>query len=235
MIIDGFTLYGSWPGYNEYHPISKIIEAVEKFKLDYACALSSQGIFVDALTGNTNTINDCKTDPRLIPIGTADPRNNGIENIEFCQQNKIRLMALFPNTQGWQPTTLSARSLIEKISSAGMTLMIESSMEGNASAIYTSLIGLDIPVILLDVSLRNLKEAVAVIERRPNTYLASRLLAGGDTIEMLSKTIGSDKVIYNSRFPLSCFSSSFLTAKYATISESDRNLIMGTNMANFLR
>jgi predicted TIM-barrel fold metal-dependent hydrolase len=235
MIIDGFTLYGSWPGYNEYHPITKIIEAVDKFKIDYACAISSQGIFVDALTGNTNTINDCATDSRLIPIGTADPRCNGLENVDFCIQNKMKLMALFPNTQGWIPTTLSARNLIEKISNAGLTMIIESPAEGNPTAIYTSLIGLDFPVILLDVSLRNLTEAISVIERRPNTYLASRLLAGGDTIEMLSSRIGSDKILYNSRFPLSCFSSSFLTAKYATITETDRNLIMGANMAKFLR
>ncbi len=234
MIIDGFTLYGSWPGYNEYHPISKIIEAVDKFKIDFACAISSQGIFVDALTGNKNTLNDCSTDKRLIPIGTADPRYSGIENVDFCQQYNIKLMALFPNTQSWLPTTLSARNLIEKISSSGMTMIIESKEEGNASSIYTSLIGLDMPVILLDVNLRNLTEAISVIERRPNTYLASRLLAGGDTIEMLSKTIGSDKLIYNSRFPLSCFSSSFLTAKYAIISESDRNAVMGENMSKFI-
>ncbi len=235
MIIDSFTLYGSWPGYNEYHPISKIIEAVDKFKIDYACAISSQGIFVDAMTGNANTINDCMSDSRLIPIGTADPRYSGLENVDFCQKNNVKLMALFPYTQKWLPTTLSARNLLEKISSAGMTLIIESPADGNATSIYTSLIGFDLPVILLDVSLLNLTEAISVIERRPNTYIASRMLAGGDTIEMLTKNLGSDKIIFNSRFPLSCFSSSFLTAKYATITESDRNAIMGGNMANFLK
>ena len=52
MLIDGFTLFGSWPGLPYDHPVEELVAGLGRFKLDRACTLSSQGIFFDAAAGN---------------------------------------------------------------------------------------------------------------------------------------------------------------------------------------
>lgn len=234
MLIDAFTLFGSWPGLPYDHPVEHLLAGMKQHSVDRACTLSSQGVFFDAAVGNATTIEACRTDPRLIPIGVADPRYQGQQQVEFCQQNKFRLLALFPCAQCWSMNSISARQLLKTIAETKIPVMVEAHYDGDASRIWEAIGDQDIPVILLDVNPNTLTETIALIEARPNTYLATRLLCGGDTIELLVDQLGADKLIFTSRFPISCFSAAFLTAKFAAISDKDRASILGGNIARLL-
>jgi predicted TIM-barrel fold metal-dependent hydrolase len=259
MIIDGFTLFGSWPSFSYDHPIENLIGGLDRFKLNHVCALSSTGIFLDAASGNAATLAACQRDPRLVPIGVADPRVNGLEQVDFCVERGVRVMALFPETQGWSCDDLAARLVLQRIGEQNIPLLVEASRPGSASAILRAVEGLTVPLILFDVSLRTLTEAMAVVRMRPEshnpllealqapisnavnvlrarpeTFLATRLLCGGDTIEYLVQELGHECLVFTSRFPISCFSSAFLTAKYAQISDEARSAVMGGNMARLL-
>ena len=115
-----------------------------------------------------------------------------------------------------------------------MALLIEAGRDGDASLVLQATRDLPLPVMLLDVSLRTLTEAMSVLRARPHTYLSTRLLCGGDTIEYLVREIGADRLIFSSRFPISCFSSAFLTATYSAINDTERAAVMGGNMANLI-
>jgi len=259
MLIDGFTLFGSWPGLPYDHPVDHLISGLERFHLDRACTMASKGIFFDAMAGNEATLAACQQDSHLIPIGTADPRNGGIEHVEYCKAHGFKLIALFPDSQGWSPSSISARMVLRRIADLGMPLLIEAGKDNDATEILAACQGLAIPIILLDIGLQTLGEVVSILRTRPDTkhpymealrapiteaisilkggpdiYLATRLLCGGDTIEYLVKNIGADRLIFTSRFPISCFSSSFLTAKFAEVSDTERAAIMGGNMAKLL-
>jgi predicted TIM-barrel fold metal-dependent hydrolase len=234
MVIDGFTLFGAWPGMPNDHPVEHLVEGLQRFQVDRACALSSQGVFFDAAAGNRTTWDACRADARLAPIGVADPRVRGPEQVAYCRETGFRLMALFPDSQGWAVDNLAAREVLRDIAAAGMPVMIESMRPGDASRIHAATRDLDTPVILLDVSLHVLAEAVAVLRDRPRTYVTTRLLCGGDTVEYLAQTVGPDRLIFASRFPISCFSSAFLTAKFADIDAPARAAVMGGNMAGLL-
>lgn len=234
MVIDGFTLFGSWPGLPYDHQVEELVSGIERFRLDRACTLSSKGIFFDATAGNETTWQVCEQHANLIPIGVADPRIDGEGQVAYCQEHQFPLMALFPVTQEWSLHSLPARSVLARIAEAKLPVLIEAEHNGDASAILEVTQGLDMPIILLDVSLRTLTESVAVLKARPNTYLSSRLLCGGDTIEYLAQTVGSDRIIFSSRFPISCFSSAYLTAKFASITEDDQRAIMGGTLAKVL-
>lgn len=234
MVIDGFTIFGSWPGVPYYHQVEELIAGLTSFKLDRACTLSSKGIFFDAAAGNETTAMVCQEYPHLIPIGIADPRINGVEQVQYCLQQGFRMMALFPRAQGWSLDSLPARAVLEAINCAKLPVLIEASQENDPSIIYAATRDLSMPIILHDVSLATLTEAMQVLCARPDTYLGTRLLCGGDTIEYIANTLGAERLIFTSRFPISCFSSAFLTAKYSDISDEARSAIMGGNILRLL-
>jgi len=234
MVIDGFTVIGGWPGLPDDHPVEQLIEGLDRYKLNYACAVSANSIFLDARGGNQATLAACRQDKRLIPIGVADPRVNGAEQVEACVQQGVRLMALFPASQGWSFSTLLAKSTLQRLAAANLPVFIEVAGEGAASEILRVTSDYPMPVILLDVNLYTLAEAVSVMIARPQTYITTRLLCGGDTIEYLAQRVGAEHIVFSSRYPVSCFSAAFLTAKFASLSNDDRNAVMGGNLAGLL-
>ncbi|HEY3377501.1 MAG TPA: amidohydrolase family protein [Armatimonadota bacterium] len=234
MVIDGFTLFGTWPGLPYDHQVEELVNGLERFKIDRACTLSSQGIFFDATSGNETTWTICQQHPGLIPIGVVDPRIDGLQQVEYCQSHGFRLLSLFPVSQGWSLANIAAKAVLERIAEAKLPVLLEVGRDGDISTALQTMGSLPVPVIFLDVSLPTLTEAIAALQAHPHTYLATRLLCGGDTIESLVQTVGAERLIFTSRFPISCFSSAFLTAKFANIGEPERTAIMGNNMGRLL-
>lgn len=234
MLIDGFTLFGSWPGLPYDHPIEHLVDGLQRHKLDRACTLSTKGIYFDAAAGNQATWAACQQDARLTPIGVIDPRVSAEAQVVYCRDKGFPVMAMFPNTQGWAVSAITAQQALIQVAEAKLPLMIEAGEAGDASAILAATRELSMPVVLLDVSLATLCEVSAVLGARPDTYVSTRLLCGADTLESLVRSVGSQRLIFASRFPISCFSSAFLTAKFADIGAADRDAIMGGNMARIL-
>lgn len=234
MVIDSFTIFGNWPGQPDDHPVEQLLAGLERYKLDRACTLAANGIFLDAAMGNEATRDACRRDPRLVPIGTADPRVNGIEQVLACRDYGFKLLALFPVSQRWSLDNIVVDRMVQTIADSGMSLIIESTREGDPSRISDCVGTRAMPLVLLDVNLPILSEAMMVVQARPQTFMTTRLLSGGDTIEYLAKEVGADKLVFSSQYPVSCFSSAFLTAKFAMISDADRGAIMGNNMARLL-
>lgn len=257
MLIDGFTVFGSWPGLPDDYPVESLTSGLERFKVSQACTLSSKGIFLDAAAGNEETWRACQHDKRLIPIGVADPRLSGVQQVDYCKQQGFKLMALFPASQGWTFTNVAARAILHRLAEHKLPVLIEAGREGDASSILEAAHGLSLSIILLDVSLRTLNEAISVVrvyQEHPYLHalnvpigevvstlrgglefsLATRLLCGGDTIEYLTQIIGAERMVFTSRFPVSCFSSAFLTAQFAQLNDDQRKSIMGGNITRLI-
>ena len=115
MLVDGFTVFGGWPGLPSDYPVDYLIAGLERYKVTHACTLSSKGIFLDASAGNQETWAACQQDKRLIPIGVADPRLDGVEQVEACHQQGFKLMALFPTAQDWSFSNLTVRAMLEQL------------------------------------------------------------------------------------------------------------------------
>lgn len=257
MLVDGFTVFGSWPGLPYDYPVDNLLSGLERYRVNKACTLSSKGIFLDAAAGNKETWNACQQDKRLIPIGVADPRLAGVEQVDYCKQLGFKMMALFPASQGWSFSNVTTRAILTRISEANLPVLIEAGREGDASAIIEAARGLTLSVILVDVSLRTLAEVMMICSASQESpylhalkvpigevistlrgglefYLATRLLCGGDTLEYLSQTIGAFRLIFASRFPVSCFSSAYLTAQFAQLDDDQRAAIMGGNITRLI-
>jgi predicted TIM-barrel fold metal-dependent hydrolase len=146
----------------------------------------------------------------------------------------FRLMALFPSSQGWTMGSLPVRHTLEQIAAAKLPVMIEAGKDGDASAIIAAADGLTMPLILMAVSPPTLAEVISVLQARPDTYVSTRLLCGGDTIQYLAKAVGAERLIFSSGSPVSCFSSAYLTAKFADITDDERAAILGGNLDRLL-
>jgi predicted TIM-barrel fold metal-dependent hydrolase len=235
MLIDGFTLFGSWPGLPYDHQVDELVNGLDRFKITRACTLSSKGIFFDAAEGNETTWSISQQYERLIPIGVADPREGGVEQVEYCQAHNFRLMALFPALQGWGITSLAAKAVLQAIDAAQLPVMIQAEDPADLSTVLAAVENLSMPVIFLGVTLRTLTEAITAMQQRPNSYLTTRLLCGGDTIEYVAQTVGAERMIFTSRFPISCFSSAYLAAKFANVDDAAQRAILGENIARLLK
>ncbi|MFZ4397798.1 MAG: hypothetical protein ACOYOU_19480, partial [Kiritimatiellia bacterium] len=154
--------------------------------------------------------------------------------VDYCVEQGFKMMALFPESQQWSLRNIAARQVLRRLGEVQLPVMVEAGKECDATDVLNALDGLDMSVILLNVSLTTLTEAMLVLKERPKTFLATRQLCGGDTIEILVQSLGPDRLIFTSGFPISCFSAAFLTAKFAGISNPERDAILGGNMASIL-
>jgi|GEM_PF-3546798 len=233
MVIDALNIINGWPTLLSELDEKNIVEAMAKFKIDKAGVLSSKCIFFDAHTGNEMAVKACGSFPdKLLALGLIDPRVSIAEEIAYCVENGIKALTLYPETQGWSLDSLLAKKLFSELNNAfNMPLMIEAKSCGNIKYLYDLLSDFSAPVILVDVSLKNLSEALELVENAPNIHLTTRTLCGADTIEMLSKRIGADRLIFSSSYPVNSFSAAFLATRYAKIPQGDLNAILGDNIA----
>ena len=236
MLIDALTIMNGWPMLLSELNEKDIVESMAKFKVDKACLLSSKSIFFDAHSGNETVVEACKKySDKLLPIGFIDPRVSITEEIDYCVNNSMKIFMIYPETQNWRIDSLLGKELFSKLKDMSFPLMIEASKNENIKELTEVAGDFSSPVILVDVSLKNLSEVLELAKTNSNIYLTTRTLCGADTIEMLCKQLGADRLIFSSSFPVSSFSASFLATRYAKINQNDLNAILGDNIANILR
>ena len=236
MVVDAFTVISGWPMLSTELSADEFVNSLTKNKVDKACVISSKGIFFDAHSGNETTISICNDfSERLLPIGTIDPRVFIDGELAYCVNNNIKMFALFPETQNWDINSLIGRKLFTEVLKNNLPVMIESSRNSTVTDIYDAVKNASSPIILNEVSLYNLSEAVLLLEQNENIYLSTRLLSGADTIEMLVERFGAKRLMFSSRMPVSSFSAAFLATRYARISQSDLTAILGNNIAEILK
>jgi len=233
MVIDALNIINGWPTLLSEFDEKNIVESMAKFKVDKVGVLSSKCIFFDAHTGNEMVVKSCENYPdKLFALGLIDPRVSITEEIAFCMGNSIKALTIYPETQGWSLDSLLAKTLFNELKNAfNIPIMIETKSSGNIKDLRDLLGDFSSPVVLIDVSLKNLSEVLELIENYQNIHLMTRTLCGADTIEMLSKRIGADRLIFSSSYPVNSFSAAFLATRYAKIPQSDLNAILGDNVA----
>ena len=236
VIKDVNTVFGFWTSRAVDVSLDVLCGIWDKHSISRAAALSTIGIFVDSRRGNDATWQAAEENPRLLPVGTMDPRGGSkcIEEMAERAEQGFRLFALFPETQRWALEHACFSEALRIAEQTGVLMMVEASREGSPTIIGRIAERCKARVILRGVGYRNLGEALMVMKSIPDIFMESHQLASADGIELVVDELGSDRLLFGSGAPLKYFSSAYLRLRFADLAADDRAAIMGGNFARLL-
>ena len=234
MIIDANTVFGFWPSRRSDISAETLLRIMDEHGVERACAVSAKGILYQAREGNEETLALSRKEPRIIPAATIDPRKylDCLEEIERCREAGFRMFHLFPENQSWNGNSAAARRVIRHLGKLGLPVMV--SQAGGVLALSQINQDFSAPLIFSQVNYGSLPEVLAVMEENQNVYLETSLLNPPGAVEMLVDMVGPERLIFGSEAPLSYMGSTLKTIQSAQISEEDRSLILGGNIARLL-
>jgi len=157
-VIDVNTSFGKRVDTDVRYLLSALCEELDRHGVACALSCSQQGVEYDPRAGNAETIAAARADPRIVPVGTLDPRDTpGWEReLERCLVAGVRVLRFFPSLQGWSVDSCCFRRILKALCGSGMSLMFDTKhcptgweLSGMVARLTA---GLGLPVILTDTS-----------------------------------------------------------------------------------
>jgi predicted TIM-barrel fold metal-dependent hydrolase len=235
-IRDVHTVFGFWASRAVDVSLEALSHILDKHSIARAAALSTVGIFVDSRQGNEATWQAAQADPRLLPVGTVDPRGGVrcVEELAERAEQGFKLFAMFPETQRWSLEHACFPEALRLASQAGALVMVEAGQPGAATIIGRASEQCGARVILSRVSYDNLGETLMAMKSNPNVCIETHMLTSVDGIEMVVDEFGSGRVLFGSGAPLQYYSSAYLRVRFADLPDSDRAAVLGGTFSALL-
>jgi len=236
VINDVNTVFGFWTSRAVDVSLQALCGILDKHSVSRAAAVSTIGVFVDSRRGNDATWQAAAEDPRLLPVGTIDPRG-GVKCIEEMAERAeqgFRVFALFPETQGWSLDHACLQEALRIAEQTGVLVMVEAGREGAPTIIARAAERCKARVILSGVGYRNLGEALMVMKHLPDMLMETHQLTSSDGIELAADELGSERLLFGSCAPLKYFSSAYLRVRFADLAAGERAAILGGNFTRLL-
>lgn len=232
-ILDLDTIAGFWPHRPADISLSRLLEMMDQHGVSRACIVSARGILYDDADGNTETLAWCRTQPRLIPVGTLDLRRfvGYRDEIRRLSAAGVRLWRLFPEYQGWTLDLATFRRVLSALDEAGAVLFIN----GQPSPVMRAAAGVSIPVIL-GLHFYHLADLLAALEEKsgPDLYVCTRLMHGPGALENLVQVMGHERLLFGSGAPLSAMGSALRRISTSALTPEQRAAILGRNLRRLL-
>lgn len=243
-IIDSNTFFGFWSKRKVDVSIKKLLEIMEKHKVDKAISLSLKGIFYDHEEGNEETLKIAQKYSQIIPAGTVDLRRYfGKERIvKKISEQGFRVLKLFPNLQNWPINYAPFYKLLEEVNKFKIPLMITiitqpfgSHYLGMITRISKATKNLGVPVIITSFDHFYYPEILVVMKENSNIYVETSLFNTPDSFEIFAAEVGQERLIFGSNAPLNYFATPLMCLENADISERQKEKILSKNIANLLK
>lgn len=207
-LLDVNALVGSWPADEApSHTAETLLATLDALGIERAVVRHSHAIHYDAATGNSLLMTAISGHERLLPgyvVGPLDCDEHGGTAGFTAELDRNRVVALwlYPRSHGWSLRGPEARTLIEQLASAKRPVMIEldetdwSDIDGLAEALP------EIDIIVCAVGYRTLRQAFAVMLKRPRVRLDTCYLSANDAIEIIEERFGPDRLVFGTSTPI---------------------------------
>ncbi len=235
-IVDINTLFGPQPSASADLPVEVLLALMEKHHISAACTLSTLGLLLDPTVGNSATRGACGERPDLIPVATLDPTlyMGDRASVQKLKAEGFVMIRFFPSRQGWPIDIRPFESLMKVIGEIGLPVMIDIEAQGEITHLANILRVHPGPVIIAGVDLGTLAEALCLLGEFPRLHLEiSRLLAPG-CLQLVIRSIGADRVLFGSGAPAQPMAGALYTLRYAGLSETAFQQILGSNARRIL-
>jgi uncharacterized protein len=234
MVIDVNTFFGFWPKRDVDISVETLLKMLQDYQVDKACTLSTRGIYDDFKEGNDETLKICKMHKQLIPIATVNPAAylGCYEEIRIRAEQGFKMFRFFPPTQEWNINGLVFRKVLDCLSQFPMPILLPAS-EG-ISNIFKVTEGMNNPIIITSFRYALLGEAIEAMRNNPNIFIETHMINSPDFLEVLKDEVGLEQIVFGSEAPLVYISSALEQVKRASISDDDKQKILGGNLKRIL-
>ena len=248
MIIDFNAYIGRWPYWpNRYMSEQGLLELMDRHDVDRAVVTSTRGIMIDPHEGNDEaaTLAGRHSD-RISWVCCVNPCDDAaaVVELERCgvQAGAVGLR-LAPQHQAWD---LNADPYIADVMAAAqrlglfVLLPVRLIMDWRLPSMRITDIGIFVnkhpncTFVVSGVNYHDLRLAIDILARNPNTLIETSCLMGRDAIKQLVDHIGSERVLLGLGLPLQSALCGLVKVQRAKINEKDKKLILGVNAESLL-
>lgn len=237
VIIDAYTCIGQQPEDDRDLGADILLEQMVAEGIDQALCCSFAAIRYDGEIGNRELLAACLENPRLLPVAVVNPAPfiNNDALISYYKQMGFLGLRFVPYRQGWSLESESFQRALYLSAELGLPISVELGGAGDATRMSHLGAGLDIPVILANVTYAIMGEAIAVLETHDNLYLeVSRLVSPG-IVEILVARLGAERLLFASGAPAWQIAPTLEIVRQAEISASAQAAILGGNARRIYR
>jgi predicted TIM-barrel fold metal-dependent hydrolase len=240
-IVDGHACVGTRPEDDRDLSIVALQLAMARYAISDALVTHFAAIRYDARDGNDQTLALCVeaqgTSTRLHPVAVvhAGMHVGVADEIRRCAGAGCVAVRLTPSQQGWSPAAASFASALRAAAVADLPVIVEVGATGEATTVSRAVQGLDLTLVLANVSYALLGEAIAVLEQHPDICLEACRLVTPGVVELLVDHVGAHRLIFGSGAPAWDPAPTLAMIREADIAAADKAAILGGNARRLFR
>lgn len=239
MMLDTNIIFGYWKYSEQDCSIEKVNSLLKKHKIEKALAASMKGIFYDDFLGNDETLEVCKKNENLYPVGTVCLGRyiDVDEEVAKRKEQGFKAFRLFSEYQSVDFQGIRFKNFLKILEKYKMPLIVRGTDMDLGSYIdkiaYASS-GINIPVIILDASAYNIAEAIEAAKFNENISYSTRLFSLPGSIEAFCEEVSPKRLVFGSGMPFYYGNQSIFRIQTAYIDESVREDIFSNNIKRIL-
>ena len=236
-IIDAYTCIGQQPEDDRDLGADILLGQMVAEGIEQALCSSFTAIRYDGEIGNRELLATCLANPRLLPVAVVNPAPyvNNDALISSYKQMQFLGLRFVPYRQGWSLESEPFQRALYRSAELGLPISVELGASGDATRLSHLVAGLEIPVILANVTYAIMGEAIAVLEAHDNLYLeVSRLVSPG-IVEVLVARMGAERLLFASGAPAWHIAPTLEIVRQAEISARAQAAILGGNARRIYR
>jgi predicted TIM-barrel fold metal-dependent hydrolase len=244
-IVDGHTCVGTRPEDDRDLGATALGRAMARHDIADALVTHFAAIRYDARDGNDQTLALCAeaqgTLTRLHPVAVVHAGMHvGVDDeIHRCARAGCVAVRLTPSQQGWSPAAASFDAALwairSPVAAADLPVIVEVGAIGEATTVARAAEGLDLTLVLSNVSYPLLGEAIAVLEQHPGMCLEACRLVTPGVVELLVDHVGAQRLIFGSGAPAWDPAPTLAMIREADIADADKAAILGGNARRLFR
>jgi hypothetical protein len=183
--------------------------------------------------------------PRLLPVGTLDPRYylNWQGDLRMCIEGGCVAIRFAPGVQNWSPHTLIFEKMAAAIGRAsfgrGLPIIVDFNGAGKEALEWIQHVAEvthrhQVKVVMNEVSYGYLGELITVMQEYSNVYAAIRWLCLANGLEVMVEAGVGDRLLYGSNAPKYSVTALRNQVLMAEISDEAKQAILGGNALRLL-
>jgi predicted TIM-barrel fold metal-dependent hydrolase len=195
--------------------------------------------------GNEILMEETAGSDRLLPCWVLLPHHTGEmapgpEVVAAMQARGVRAAKMFPKTHGYRFDEEVCGPLFGALEDARIPLLIDVGHYGfdqqvtlgEVSRVCAQHPGL--PVLLQKTRWEDTRDAVALLDRHPNTYIEFSSFQIHYGLEFLADKIGAERLLLGTEWPFKSPGAARSFVDYCELAEADKDLVAGGNLARLL-
>lgn len=234
--IDLNTMFGPLPASASDLLLDDLTGMMKAHGLRACCVMSTIGVLLDHMTGNTATRVASSENRALLPVATINPQVlvRPDTAVSALRGEGFRMVRFFPAIQGWEPDYLPFLEMAEACDAAKLPVMVRIERPGLATRMLRALPSTPVPLILEGITEHTVSEAACLARRYANVYVETSGLVSLGGIRHLVDAIGADRVLFGSGAPGRPMAAGLIIMCHSGLSDDQVAQVEGGNARRIL-